>query len=71
VGAFTKGFKLGILNDKAREFKREQLRELLKQCTEEEVAIFNRIYKSVEEIPESKMDDVYQQCLNSIGTREY
>jgi hypothetical protein len=62
---------MGILNDKAREFKREQLRELLKQCTEGEIAVFNQMYVSIDKIPDNKMDHAYQQCLNTLGTRGY
>jgi hypothetical protein len=62
---------MGILNDKANKFKREQLRELLNQCTQEEIAVFNQMYVSIDKIPDNKMDHAYQQCLNTIGTREY
>lgn len=60
---------MGTLNDKAREFKREQLREVLSQCTEAEVNVFNQMYVSIDKIPDSKMDWAYQQCLNTLAKR--
>ena len=57
---------MGVLNDRAAEYKREQLRGILYQCTPEQVAFFNRMYKSIDDIPDSKMDWAYQQCLSTI-----
>lgn len=61
---------MGVLNDKAAEYKRELLREVLNQCTPEQIDLFNRMYKSIDEIPDEKMDWAYQQCLNTIKKNE-
>jgi hypothetical protein len=57
---------MGDLNNKATEFKREQLRGVLNQCTPEQIAFFNRMYKSIDLIPEEKMDRAYEQCIATI-----
>jgi hypothetical protein len=56
----------GSLNDKAAEYKRKLLREALEQCTEAQRAFFNRMYVSIDEIPDEKMDWAYEQCLRTI-----
>ena len=48
------------------EVKREMIRELLGQCTEDQVGIFNRIYGSIDVIPESKMRNAYVKCARTI-----
>lgn len=54
------------LSKQATEFKREKIRELLNQCTEPQKDIFNRMYKSIDAIPESKMDNAYDQCCRTL-----
>lgn len=44
------------------ELGREKLRELLVQCTESQVAIFNRAYGSVDVIPPEQIDRAIKQC---------
>ncbi|KKL61132.1 hypothetical protein LCGC14_2198350 [marine sediment metagenome] len=57
----TKEFDL-----KSLEFKREMIRERLEQCTEGQVDMFNRMYGSIEAVPESKMRHAYFQCVETI-----
>ena len=45
---------------------RDHLRKLLSQCTDKQVDIFNRMYKSVDVIPFSKIDWAIQQCERTI-----
>lgn len=47
---------------KVIEFKRNLIRELLNQCTKEEQAFFDFMYKSIEDIQEDKMSQAYSQC---------
>ena len=54
------------LQQKATEFKREELREVLMQCTSKQIELFNRMYGSIDEIPEEKMDWAYTQCINTL-----
>ncbi len=54
------------LKSKATEYKREQIRGLLLQCTSKQQEFFNRMYKSIDEMPEEKMDHAYRQCHRSI-----
>lgn len=45
---------------------RDKLKELLAQCTKEQVHLFNRMYKSVDVIPLGKIDLAIQQCERTI-----
>lgn len=54
------------LNKQTTEFKREKIRELLNQCTEAQIGMFNRMYGSIDTIPNEKMDRAYDQCLRTI-----
>ncbi len=47
---------------KSIEFKREMVRKVLLKCTSEQQTFFNRMYKSIDDIPEEKMRWAYQQC---------
>ncbi|MFA5174745.1 MAG: hypothetical protein WC438_06185 [Candidatus Pacearchaeota archaeon] len=40
--------------------------DLLSQCKKEQVDFFNRMYKSVEEIPDEKIDRAIDQCKRTI-----
>ncbi len=51
---------------KSIEFKRNLVKELLSQCTEEQQGFFNRMYKSIDDIPEEKMRWAYLQCQRTI-----
>jgi len=59
--------------EQVTEWKREKLRELLSQCTDAQIGIFNRMYKSIDAITNDKMDWAMEQCLrtvekNNLGT---
>ena len=54
----------------ANDFKRECIRELLEQCTEKQIDLFNRMYKSIEHITEDKMYRAYDQCLQTILNKD-
>ena len=53
-------------DSKAVKFKREMLRDVLNQCTEKQIAFFNRMYGSIDAISESKMRHAYFQCVKTI-----
>ena len=46
--------------------KHEALKDLLKQCTEPQIQLFNRMYRSVDTISEDKIDWAIQQCERTI-----
>jgi hypothetical protein len=46
--------------------KRYKLKELLAQCTNKQVNLFNRMYGSVDAIPKDKLDWAIIQCLNTL-----
>ncbi|MCK5020964.1 MAG: hypothetical protein KAS32_28375 [Candidatus Peribacteraceae bacterium] len=48
------------------EIGRSKLKELLQECTNEEINLFNQMYVSVAEIPLEKMNWAIQQCERSI-----
>ena len=48
------------------EFKRQMMRDFLAQCTGAQVDLFNRMYGSVDKIPENKMDWAIQQCERTV-----
>jgi len=54
------------LKDKTTKFKRRQLKKVLSKCTEEQIAFFNRLYGSIDIIPEEKMNRAYEQCVATI-----
>lgn len=47
-------------------FGREKLRGLLAKCTEGQVGMFNRMYKSVNVIPLERINLAIQQCERTI-----
>ena len=54
------------MTNRLEEIGREKLRELLAQCTEEQVALFNRMYRSVDAIPLGKINWAIRQCERTI-----
>jgi hypothetical protein len=52
------------------EFKRQMMRDFLAQCTEAQVDLFNRMYGSVDKIPEDKMDWAIQQCERTVAKNQ-
>ena len=56
------------------EIKRKAIRELLNQCTVEQVVAFNILYGSIDTILEKDMDSAYIGCqivvLKNVGARE-
>lgn len=48
--------------------KRKAVRELLGQCTEEQIAFFNRLHrgKTIDTIPESKLRNAYDLCKRTL-----
>lgn len=58
--------KIAHINRELLSYKRELLAGLLNQCTLEQRDIFYRMYPSVAEIPESKIDWAVQQCERTI-----
>ena len=52
------------------EIKRKMIRELLDQCTEGEVDLFNRMYGSIDVIPEEKMSWAYTQCKRTVDKKK-
>lgn len=54
------------LETKTEKFKRRELKKVLKKLTKEQINFFNRLYGSIAEIPESKMNHAYFQCISTI-----
>lgn len=52
---------------KIADFGREELRKLLAQCKPEQIAFFNRLYVSVDDIPQEKIPRAIQQCEATIA----
>ena len=48
------------------DFKKEQLRLLLNQCTSEQINFFNRMYGSIDEIKQEKILHAIRQCERQI-----
>lgn len=46
---------------------RKRLREVLNKCTEGQQNIFNRMYGSIETIPEDKMSWAYSQVMRTLN----
>lgn len=49
-----------------RKNKSDFLKELLCQCTEKQKLLFNRMYGSVDTVPEEKIEWAIVQCENTI-----
>jgi len=52
---------------KVKEVKRGMVRELLEQCTPDQIKFFNRMYGSIEKISEANMRHAYRQCKATIA----
>lgn len=48
-------------------FRHQVLRDLLSQCTEEQINVFNKMYGSINSIAKEKIDWAIQQCERSIS----
>ncbi len=62
-----KKIEIGQTEKRLKKEQREALKNLLLQCTEKQINIFNRMYKSVEEIPEEKISWAMKQCERTIN----
>ena len=62
-----KKIEIGQTEKRLKEEQREALKGLLLQCTEKQINMFNRMYKSVEEIPEENISWVMKQCERTIN----
>ena len=51
---------------KIADFRHNQLRELLEQCTEPQQTLFNRMYGSIDSISEDRIDWAIQQCEGTL-----
>ena len=51
---------------KVLHFKRALVKELLDRCTKEQKDLFNRMYKSIEDLKEDQMRHAYFQCKNTL-----
>lgn len=52
--------------DRLKNEKKQALKDLLNKCTEPQVNLFNRMYGSIETIPEEKIDWAIQQCESTV-----
>lgn len=51
-------------------FKRNLLREQLKECTEVQQDFFNRLYGGIDEIHDEMMRQAYQQVCRTVAVNE-
>jgi len=58
--------QLKEFQDKVDSFKRELLRKELEKCTIDQQNLFDRMYKSIDNINPSKMDRAFQQICATI-----
>jgi len=54
-------------DDMIQGFARDQIKLLLDQCTPEQQAFFNRIWGSVEKVPEDKLKTAWQQIDRTLA----
>lgn len=53
------------------DFKRGMIKELLEKCTEQQVKVFNLMYRcSVDEIPKNRLDWAICQCKRTVSENE-
>lgn len=52
--------------ERLKKERREALRQLLHQCTEPQIALFNHMYKSIDLITDEKIDWAICQCEATI-----
>jgi len=55
---------------KVTDFQRNLIQEQLKQCTPEQMTLFNRMYKSIDKIKPEKMRWAYCQCKRTVQDNE-
>ena len=48
------------------EYKKSVIRELLAECTDKQVDLFNKMYASVDEIAPDKLDWAVYQCERTV-----
>ena len=56
--------------DRIAKFKHDELRKLLSQCLAGEIELFNRMYGSIDDIPEEKINWAIEQCERAIDRRK-
>lgn len=56
---------------KVDQYKRQLVKDLLSQCTDKQIAFFNRMYKSVDDIPDKKIPWAIQQIENTIAKNNF
>jgi hypothetical protein len=66
MGKSISNIALKEFDAKVYDFKKELIRELLSRCTNEQVDFFNRMYGSIDDIPEEKMRHAYSQCKTTV-----
>ena len=52
---------------KIENFRKQTLVDLYNQCTPEQQSVFNRMYVSIMEIPDEKIDWAIEQCERTIA----
>lgn len=52
---------------KIESFRKQTLVDLYNQCTPEQQNLFNRMYVSIEKIPDKKIDWAIQQCERTVA----
>jgi len=52
--------------DDIKIYRHDMLRNLLSQCTESQINLFNRMYGSIDTIPDEKINWAIQQCERTI-----
>jgi len=52
---------------KIEDLRKKTLVDLYNQCTPEQQNLFNRMYVSIDKIPDKKIDWAIQQCENTVA----
>lgn len=55
-----------VFKSKVFELKRKLIKEYLDQCTPDQITLFNRMYGSLDKIPEDKTEHAYCQCRRTV-----
>ena len=58
---------LNRLHEQSVEAKREAIKKLLSQCTDEQIATFETYYGQADSIPENKLNAAIQICERTIA----
>jgi len=56
------------MNDEIKNIKIQTLTNLYNQCTPDQQKLFNRMYTSLEKIPDDRINWAIQQCERTIAT---